>query len=109
MWWCGWWGWLAGLTKKNKAARRGWENIDPAGLKCVCLLSRQKCLLSWKLFFLNLVYIEYEDTFIDTRIDYVETFPDTYDGTPNMTVTQDGREVYPQAASYPEVDIVEYS
>lgn len=53
--------------------------------------------------------VEYEDTFIDTRIDYVETFPDTYDGTPNMTVTQDGREVYPQAASYPEVDIVEYS
>jgi len=53
--------------------------------------------------------VEYDDTIIDTRIDYVETFPGTYEGTPNMTVTQDGREVYPQVASFPEADIVEYS
>jgi len=53
--------------------------------------------------------VEYDDTIIDDRIDYVETFPGSYEGTPNMTVTHDGQEVYPQAGSYPEADIVEYS
>jgi len=53
--------------------------------------------------------VEYDDTIIDARIDYVETFPGSYEGTPNMTVTHDGQEVYPQVASFPEADIVEYS
>ena len=53
--------------------------------------------------------VDYEDTIINDRIDYVETFPGTYDGTPNMTVTQDGKEVYPQVGTIPTADIVEYS
>jgi len=46
---------------------------------------------------------------METTIDYVETFPNNYDGTPNMTVTHDGREVFPELLSNVEEEIIEYS
>jgi len=46
---------------------------------------------------------------METPIDYVETFPTNYDGTPNMTITHDGREVFPGQASNIEEEIIEYS
>lgn len=53
--------------------------------------------------------VEYDESFIDTRIDFVETFPNDYNGTPNMTITQDGREVFPGYVTNNEEQIVEYS
>ena len=39
---------------------------------------------------------EYLDGYMETPVDYVETFPDNFKGSPNLTVTPDGRRFRPQ-------------
>jgi len=39
---------------------------------------------------------EYLDGYMETPIDYVEVFPDNFHGSPNLTVTPDGRRFRPQ-------------
>ena len=39
---------------------------------------------------------EYLDGYMETPIDYVEVFPENFHGSPNLTVTPDGRRFRPQ-------------
>jgi len=39
--------------------------------------------------------LQYEDEFLETPIDFVETFPVHYDGSPNITITPDGKQAFP--------------
>ena len=48
---------------------------------------------------------EYEDRSIDTPIDYIEVFPDGFRGSPNITVTPDGRRFEPRYNPGIEIEV----
>lgn len=52
---------------------------------------------------------EYVDSFMDTPIDFVSVFPDDFEGSPNVTVTPDGRRFTPRARSLDGLDLFDES
>ena len=48
---------------------------------------------------------EYQDRSIDTPIDYIEVFPDGFRGSPNITVTPDGRRFEPRYNPGIEIEV----
>jgi len=53
--------------------------------------------------------LQYEDEFLETPIDFVETFPAHYDGSPNITITADGKQAFPGFAGTTKHANTEYS
>ena len=52
---------------------------------------------------------EYLDTFMETPIDFVSVFPDDFEGSPNVTVTPDGKRYTPRARSMDSLDLFDES
>ena len=48
---------------------------------------------------------EYVDSFMETPIDFVSVFPDDFEGSPNVTVTPDGRRFRPKTRSEDRLDL----
>ena len=48
---------------------------------------------------------EYVDSFMETPIDFVSVFPDDFEGSPNITVTPDGRRFSPKTRSEDRLDL----
>ena len=48
---------------------------------------------------------EYVDSFMETPIDFVSVFPEDFEGSPNITVTPDGRRFSPRARSEDRLDL----